>query len=81
MKMKDRRTWLFMLSVIVAAVASIAADKSLPVVQVAEYWSRDLRVATLTSPEPQSEQIVLITVTEDTLAAFPSSALTRPALS
>ncbi len=71
MKLKNRRTQLFALSVIVAVVASLGAEKLLPVVQVAENWSRDLRVATLTPPEPQSEQIVIITVTEDTLAAFP----------
>ena len=71
MKLKNRRTQLFALSVIVAVVASLGAEKLLPVVQVAENWSRDLRVATLTPPEPQSNQIVIITVTEDTLAAFP----------
>jgi class 3 adenylate cyclase len=71
MKMKDRRTRLFTLSVIVALVTGFGAEKLLPVVQVAENWSRDLRVATLTPSEPQSEQIVIITVTEDTLAAFP----------
>ena len=71
MKLKNRRTQLFALSVIVAVVASLGAEKLLPVVQVAENWSQDLRVATLTPPEPQSNQIVIITVTEDTLAAFP----------
>jgi len=38
---------------------------------VAENWSRDLRVATLTPERPQSEQIVIIAVTEETLAALP----------
>lgn len=57
--------------VVAAVVASIAAERLLPVVRVAENWSRDLRVATLTPPAPQSERIVVVTVTEDTLAAFP----------
>lgn len=54
-----------------AAVVSITAENMLPVVRVAENWSRDLRVATLTAPQPQSKQIVIIAVTEETLAAFP----------
>lgn len=69
--MKNRRKQLFTLSAVVAAVVSIAAENMLPVVRVAENWSRDLRVATLTPPQPQSKQIVIIAVTEETLAAFP----------
>jgi class 3 adenylate cyclase/CHASE2 domain-containing sensor protein len=38
---------------------------------VAENWSRDLRVATLTPPAPQSERIAVVTITEETLATFP----------
>ena len=71
MRVKDRRRQLFALSVVVAAVAGIAAEHMLPVVRVAENWSQDLRVATLTPPEPQSKHIVIVSVTEDTLAAFP----------
>jgi hypothetical protein len=69
---KNRTRQLFTLSaiVVVAAAAAVDADYLLPVVRVAENWSRDLRVATLTPPEPQSRQIVGVTVTEDTLAAF-----------
>jgi len=63
---------LALIPIVVAAVAfSIAAQRLLPVVRVAENWSRDLRIATLTPPAPQSSDIVVVTVTEDTLAAFP----------
>jgi class 3 adenylate cyclase len=57
---------------IVAAVVlfTVAAERLLPVVRIAENWSRDLRIATLTPPEPQSDRVVVVTVTEDTLAAF-----------
>ena len=57
--------------VAVAVAVSIAAERLLPVVRVAENWSRDLRIATLTPPAAQSPDIVVVTVTEDTLAAFP----------
>ena len=57
--------------VLVAVVVGIAGERGLPVVRVAENWSRDLRVATLTPGVPQSDAIVVVTVTEETLAAFP----------
>ena len=73
MQGKARKKQLFTLGtiVIVAAVASIAAGQMLAVVRVAENWSQDLRVATLTPAQPQSDQIVIVTITEDTLAGFP----------
>ena len=49
--------------VITAAVVGIAAERLLPVMRVAENWSRDLRVATLTPPAPQSDRIVVVAVT------------------
>jgi class 3 adenylate cyclase len=57
--------------VVAAVVVSLLADRLLPVVRVAENWAADLRVATLTPAEPQSDQIIVATVTEDTLATFP----------
>lgn len=56
--------------VLAAVVVSIAAERMLPVVRIAENWSMDLRIATLTPPEPQSDRIAVVTVMEDTLAAF-----------
>jgi adenylate cyclase len=72
-KVKARNKQLLELGmiVVVAAVVSITAGHMLSVVRVAENWSRDLRVATLTPEEAQSEQIVIVTISEETLAAFP----------
>lgn len=72
MQTKRERRQLGVLGGIVLAVvaASVAAERLLPVVRIAENWSRDLRIATLTPPEPQSDRIVVVTVTEETLAAF-----------
>ena len=53
-----------------AAAAAIDADYLLPVVRVAENWTRDLRVATLTPPEPQSQQIVGLRLPRTRFAAF-----------
>jgi adenylate cyclase len=70
-QVKDRTKRFFVLGVILATLASITAENGLSVVRVAENWSRDLRVATLTPPQPQSEQIVIVTITDETLAALP----------
>ena len=56
---------------VAAALASAAAGRWLGVVSVAENWSRDVRVATLTPAESQSRQIAVVTISEQTLAAFP----------
>jgi len=55
----------------VATVASVAAGDLLPVVRVAENWAQDLRVATLSRAQPQSREIVIVTVSEETLTALP----------
>jgi adenylate cyclase len=69
----NRKNRLFILSaiLIVAAVVSIAAGDLLPVVRVAENWAQDLRVATLSRAQPQSREIVVVTVSEETLTALP----------
>ena len=70
--MSDKRQLSTLIAIVVAAVVvSVAAERWLPVVRVAENWSRDLRVATLTPPAPQSERIAVVTITEETLATFP----------
>ena len=71
MRLTARSRWLLTLGVVSAVVLGSAAEHALPVVRVAESWSRDLRIATLTAPEPQSTRIAVIAVTEETLAAFP----------
>ena len=44
---------------------------ALPMVQAAESWLADFRFATLSAPEPQNDQIVIVAITEDTLASLP----------
>lgn len=67
----NRRAVTAVTIILVTVAVSYSAERFLPFVRVAENWSRDLRTATLTPPEPQSGQIVVVAVTEDTLAAFP----------
>jgi len=43
----------------------------LPLVQSAENWLEDFRFGTLSPPEPQSSDIVVVSITEDTLATLP----------
>ncbi len=70
--MSSKRQLSTLIAIVVAAVAvSVAAERWFPVVRVAENWSRDLRVATLTPPAAQSQRIAVVTITEDTLATFP----------
>ena len=56
---------------LVVAVASLAATRFLPFVGAVERWAEDLRVATLSPPEGPHPDIVVISVTEDTLAQLP----------
>jgi len=70
-KIRSRRFLILGAIVVVAALTSLAAGRWLTVVLVAENWSRDLRVATLTPIEAQSPKIAVVTVSEETLTAFP----------
>ena len=56
---------------VVAAGLSLALVRFLPFLGLADQWLGDFRVAALSAPEPQNEDIVIVTVTEDTLAQFP----------
>ncbi|MDP6786828.1 MAG: adenylate/guanylate cyclase domain-containing protein [Rhodospirillales bacterium] len=55
---------------VVAAGLSLALVR-LPFLGLADQWLADFRIAALSAPEPQNEDIVIVTVTEDTLAQFP----------
>ena len=56
---------------VVAAGISLALVRFLPFLGLADQWLADFRVAALSAPEPQNEDIIVVTVTEDTLAQFP----------
>lgn len=57
--------------VLVVALACILARGYLPFVAMAENWIHDLRIARLTPPLAQNRDIVVVTITEETLTAFP----------
>ena len=64
--------WKIFVAIIVpVALLSYVLSTALPFLRQIENWSRDFRIVTLVSPAPQNGDIVLILVTEDTLARFP----------
>ncbi len=56
---------------LVVALACILARSYLPFVAMAENWIHDLRVARLTPSLAQHRDIAVVTITEETLTAFP----------
>lgn len=59
-----------MIVLIVTAICVLAA-RFVPFVQLVENWVYDLRVASLTPSMPQSDTIIIVTITEDTLSTLP----------
>jgi len=62
---------LLAVMVILATVCAMALPKSMPFIGLVDDWLYDLRVGYLTPPQGAHPDIVLITVTEETLARFP----------
>ena len=61
-----------LLAILIGASAmSVAGVRYLPFLNLAEQWLGDFRIAALSSPQPQDQEIIILTVTEDTLAQFP----------
>ena len=56
---------------LIGAMLGLLLPKALPFVRLAEHWLYDVRVGLLTPPRPQHPDIVLVTVTEDTLSNLP----------
>jgi len=50
---------------------SIAGVQLLPFLNLAEQWLSDFRISSLSPPEDQNQDIIILTVTEDTLSQFP----------
>ncbi|MGH6620060.1 MAG: CHASE2 domain-containing protein [Alphaproteobacteria bacterium] len=66
------RSWKLFLSIIIPiTILSYIASTALPFLRQIENWSRDFRIVTLMAPTSQSGDIVLVLITEDTLAQFP----------
>ena len=61
---------IFAIIVIAAAVGALL-PRGLATLKAGENWLRDYRFATLTPPEPQNANVVVVAITEDTLAALP----------
>ena len=57
--------------IILTTVAMVLLPRALPVLRVAENWTGDLRIAVLSPPRPQSTDIIVVTITEDTLGLLP----------
>jgi adenylate cyclase len=57
--------------VVVATVIGLLLPVGLPFVRIAEHWLYDVRVGYVTPPRPMHPDIVLVTVTEDTLSTLP----------
>ena len=57
--------------VALTGAGSALLPRALPMVQAAENWLADFRFASLSAPEPQDDRIVIVAITEDTLASLP----------
>ena len=60
-----------LLIAVLSASVGLGLPRLLPIVQVTENWLADFRFGALASPEPQNADVVVLTITEDTLAALP----------
>lgn len=56
---------------VACVVGGFLLPRGVQVFDFVEKWVADLRVAALTQPMPQRSDVVLLTITEDTLAQFP----------
>ena len=56
---------------LVTVFLAVASPRSLNIIAAAENWASDLRVFLLNPPKGQHPEIVIVTITEDTLATLP----------
>ncbi len=59
------------MTVLIVTAICVLAARFVPLVQLVENWVYDLRVASLTPSMPQSDKIIIVTITEDTLSTLP----------
>jgi CHASE2 domain-containing sensor protein len=57
--------------VVLATAVGALLPRMLPTFKAGENWLEDFRFATLAVPEPQNKDVVVIAITEDTLATLP----------
>ena len=69
LRLRTRREALpFLVIVVLTALVSFGAPRVLPFLTVFENWADDLRTGLLSDPLPQEDQIVVLAITEQTLA-------------
>ena len=57
--------------VVVATAVGVLLPRVLPTLKAGENWLQDFRFGTLAPPQPQNTDVVVIAITEDTLATLP----------
>ncbi|MEM6491650.1 MAG: CHASE2 domain-containing protein, partial [Pseudomonadota bacterium] len=67
---KGRDAAIMAVIAILASLVAYGVVRHTPV-QLVENIVDDLRVVVMTAPEPQHEDVVIVTITEDTLSNFP----------
>src|SRR3954470_19945214 len=67
---RGRRCVAIAVVTLCSALVALAAERWLPVVHGAANWADDIRAALLRPIVPQSPDIVLFTISEDTLSQF-----------
>ena len=67
---KIRHASILLAILVVACGLSAAITRYLPFVALAERWVADFRIAALSPPESQNDDIIVVTVTEETLSRF-----------
>jgi class 3 adenylate cyclase/CHASE2 domain-containing sensor protein len=56
--------------VVLATAVGVLLPRLLPTFKAGENWLKDFRFATMAAPEPQNKDVVIIAVTEETLATL-----------
>lgn len=69
--MNPRRLLTILAIMLFAGLAPVALVRAAPFLQGIENWVADYRVATRTPAQPQQPDMVIVAITEDTLARFP----------
>jgi class 3 adenylate cyclase len=68
---KLRDALVLVIIVVVVAGGAMGVLRGLPFLASIERWIADYRIATLTPPQPQHPDIVVVAITEETLELFP----------
>ena len=61
----------FLVIIVIATAVGVLLPRVLPTLKAGENWIQDFRFGTLSPPEPQNPDVVIIAITEDTLATLP----------